>query len=277
LTTAALIAGLMACGRTSLDDEPAEPWPDASLVDASFDSSGRYVEATAADSLAAADQGAAAADSAVEASTPEDAAGGLDATADASTNVASDANADAAPDAGADATSDASADAASDADVEAPTGDAGEPHLPCDTCGRGNQECGPGQEVCTANDAGTLTCAWPGITTCVVGDAGCAVWGPPVACRSDVPCCVPCEHEYECALGSIGNPCEQDTDCASNACDATSHQCITDQCGDGRQDGEETDVDCGGYTCDACRLGQGCQSNFDCIGGAFCSPSHQCE
>jgi hypothetical protein len=259
-TIAALLAGLTACGRTNLDDEP---WPDASLLDASVDSSRRYVEATVADSA------------------PQDAAGSFDATADASADAASDANADAAPDATSDAnteaTSDAGTDAPADADVEASTGDAGEPHLPCDMCGRGNQECGPGQEVCTSNDAGTFTCAWTGITTCIVGEAGCAVWGPPVACRSDVPCCVPCVHEYDCPLGSIGNPCEQDTDCASNACDAKAHQCITDQCGDGRQDGEETDVDCGGFTCNACRLGQGCQSNYDCIGGAFCSPSHQCE
>lgn len=259
LATAMLVAASAACGRTDLDDGLAEQSGE-SLRDASLDASRRDVEAAAADSYAAPDQGTAAADATPEASPSQDVAGGPDASTDASSDANTDANADAGP----------------DASTEASTSDAGEPHLPCDTCSRGNQECGPGQEVCTSNDAGMVTCAWLGITTCVEGDAGCAVWGPPVACRSDVPCCVPCAHEYDCPLGAIGNPCEQDTDCASNACDAWTHQCITNQCSDGRQDGEETDVDCGGY-CNSCRTGQGCKSNFDCLGGDYCAPSHTCE
>ncbi len=161
---------------------------------------------------------------------------------------------------GADATLDANTEAGTDASADASTSDAAEQHVPCDTCTRGNQECG-GQ----------------GILTCVVGDAGCAAWAPAVACRSDVPCCVPCTHEYDCPLGSLGNPCEQDTDCASNACDAVTHECVTSRCADHRQDGDETDVDCGGSLCNSCRVGQGCQANFDCVGGAACTPSHVCE
>jgi len=266
LATAMLVVASAACGRSDLDRGPAKLAGDASLRDAARDSSRRDVEAGVADSFVAPDQGTDAADASPDASRPADAAGAPDAR--------SDANHDASPDA-ADA-ADATADARPDAKREASTADAGEPHLACDMCSRGSQECGPGQEICTV-DAGTVTCAWPGITTCVEGDAGCAVWGPPVACRPDVPCCVPCEHEYDCPLGAIGNPCAQDTDCAFNACDVRTHQCINEQCGDGRQDGEETDVDCGGGYCGPCRTGQGCQSNFDCLGGDYCAPSHMCE
>ncbi len=115
------------------------------------------------------------------------------------------------------------------------------------------------------------------IWTCVVGDAGCAVWDEGLACRSDVPCCVPCMYEFDCPLGSIGDPCQQDTDCAFDACDALTHQCVSDPCRDHRQDGQESDVDCGGQECGACLTGQRCQSNFDCQSGHLCAPSHLCE
>jgi hypothetical protein len=58
-----------------------------------------------------------------------------------------------------------------------------------------------------------------------------------------------------------------DTDCATAACDAAMLTCVTNQCADHRQDGAETDVDCGGGACPACAAGQKCAINADCVSG----------
>jgi hypothetical protein len=142
--------------------------------------------------------------------------------------------------------------------------------------------------VCSHDDAGfTLSCEAPGEGNwnCVRGAAGCTVWAPGVACGS--ACCPGCQQVscdagssalcWVCPPGANGNPCEQDTDCASGACDAVTHQCITDQCADHRQDGQESDVDCGGPYCNKCRVNEQCQSNPDCQPGHICNSGHVCQ
>jgi hypothetical protein len=136
-------------------------------------------------------------------------------------------------------------------------------------------------QVCTHDDAGfTASCDAPGegFWTCAVGSLGCAVWAPGAVCGS--ACCGGCTQVacdggpgslcWSCPPGSIGKPCEQDTDCVSAACDAVGHECVSSQCADHRQDGLETDVDCGGPSCKACTTSQGCQSNRDCQAGHIC-------
>ncbi len=189
--------------------------------------------------------------------------------------------------AGDDATADSSFDASmapdastNDATADSSTGDVVEMHAPCDDeCALAEQECKPLPQVCTYDDAGfTVGCApqVEGIWTCIVADTGCTVWGRGVGCRSDIPCCVACERGA-CPVGSLGEPCEQDTDCASDACDALAHVCVSDPCADHRQDGAESGVDCGGAVCDACQGGLGCQSSFDCQAGQYCFTSHVCS
>ena len=76
---------------------------------------------------------------------------------------------------------------------------------------------------------------------------------------TDLDCggaCPPCAN---------GKKCLADGDCASFACDAASLTCITPQCQDHRQDGVETDADCGGGFCTACVLGKGCLVDPDCL------------
>jgi hypothetical protein len=73
-----------------------------------------------------------------------------------------------------------------------------------------------------------------------------------------------------CSACPNGGLCRLDTDCVSNACDLATHRCITDQCKDHRQDGAETDADCGGGVCPLCQIGQHCSSNFDCVPGSPC-------
>ncbi len=89
----------------------------------------------------------------------------------------------------------------------------------------------------------------------------------PFSCRdgtrdndeTDVDCggetCIGCYVAEECLL---------DSDCVTNKCDQGLGVCVGNTCGDQRQDGSETDVDCGGYTCGPCGEGDKCHSNFDC-------------
>ena len=79
-----------------------------------------------------------------------------------------------------------------------------------------------------------------------------------------------------CATCAVGGGCALDSDCASNACNATSLTCVTDQCADARRDGVETDVDCGGGTCAPCAVGRACNTTSDCVAGRVCSASHTC-
>ncbi|HWZ92925.1 MAG TPA: hypothetical protein VNW92_28865 [Polyangiaceae bacterium] len=102
----------------------------------------------------------------------------------------------------------------------------------CVPCVRAS-DCGPGQVCSAANQ-------------CVPG-----------AC-TDVDCggtCAPC---------ATGKKCLADADCVSFACDAVSLKCVTPQCQDHRQDGDETDADCGGGFCPRCPLGEGCVVDTDC-------------
>jgi hypothetical protein len=260
---------IAACGRTDPNGplEPPDPpglSQETSTLDAASDSNRGNVDATVADSHVGADEGAAA-DSYVGADQMV-----VDSYAATDDGMTADSALDSSP----------SLDAGADANTDASTSDAAEQHSTCDECPRGDQQCVPLPQVCTYNDAGAiLTCGSPGpsIWTCVIGDAGCAVWTGGGACRPDVPCCVPCMHFFSCPLGSLGDVCEQDTDCAFDACDAISHVCTSDQCSDHRLDGQESDVDCGGVYCNACLSGRRCHGNFDCQSGHLCGPSHVCE
>ena len=234
-----LVAGFAACGRTSLE-LPTQALRDASTRDAAHDAKAPH-EASVVDSSVGADEGSPV-DSGLEDSASPDVTERPDAEADATPTDAGDAS-----------------ESGSDAS------EGGRPFTACDECPLGDQQCSPTH--------------LPGqsIMTCVVGDAGCAVWDDDLACRSDVPCCVACMYAFHCPVGSLGDPCQQDTDCAFNACDALMHECTSGQCGDHRQDGDESDVDCGGQICNACLTGQRCRNNFDCQAGHPCGASHLCQ
>ncbi len=64
-----------------------------------------------------------------------------------------------------------------------------------------------------------------------------------------------------------GQACLVDTDCTTLRCDAPNHRCGGSACNDHRQDGDESDIDCGGFDCGGCSSGQKCDTNFDCFGG----------
>jgi hypothetical protein len=80
-----------------------------------------------------------------------------------------------------------------------------------------------------------------------------------------------------CGACKLGQGCYWNIDCVTNACDAVSQVCITNQCADHHVDGDESDVDCGGGTCAGCPNYKKCKTPFDCADG-LCSLSlpHLC-
>jgi Cys-rich repeat protein len=80
--------------------------------------------------------------------------------------------------------------------------------------------------------------------------------------------CVPC---------ALGKSCLLSSDCATQACDAFMLRCVSDPCRDRRKDGVETDVDCGGGSCNSCQPGQACGSNLDCAPGHVCNSKKVCQ
>ncbi|MEM9458200.1 MAG: hypothetical protein AAGF11_28755 [Myxococcota bacterium] len=134
----------------------------------------------------------------------------------------------------------------------------------------GGPECQPCQdgETCLEDgDCLSQTCD-PGTGTCT-----------PAACddtvqngeETDVDCGGP-----NCPGCDNGQTCEEDADCMSNLCDPVLDVCEDPSCVDGLQNGEETDVDCGGPDCAPCGDGQMCEDNFDCASdscdGNVCQP-----
>jgi hypothetical protein len=198
-----------------------------------------------------------------------------------------DASADAPP-----PSDGAPADAAGLVDV-ADTGADG-PRVTCiDQCAIGDQQCVypfSGYKGCTTAADGGVTCPWggmPAIETCVQGNDGCTVWATPSgsACSGLLGCCLVC-HQWSCfdggPIGGVGQACNNDTDCLSNACSTITHECIASQCSDGRQDGSETDVDCGGSCCTTgsfgcCGPGEHCLTNFDCVANHACTEQFVCQ
>ena len=141
--------------------------------------------------------------------------------------------------------------------------------------------------VGTCNSAGVVGSEpRPRGTRCgleLIGAGKCDGKGSCVACLVNADCprgetcsshqaCVgtPCT-ELNCGGACptcLGKKCALDSDCASRVCDRVTQLCVRDQqCGDARQDGNETDTDCGGGTCAGCAVGQACLVDSDC--GSF--------
>jgi hypothetical protein len=143
--------------------------------------------------------------------------------------------------------------------------------VPCTDldCGGACAPCGLGKHCLADSDCLSLACD-AATTTCIQD-----------LCQdhrqdgneTDADCgggtCVGCD---------VGQSCVLDADCKLQACDVATLKCISSQCADGRLDGVETDIDCGGSGgCMACTVGRGCKSNFDCVSGHFCNGGKVCQ
>ena len=81
-----------------------------------------------------------------------------------------------------------------------------------------------------------------------------------------------------CPQCALGQGCSVNADCSSAACDLISFVCVQDPCTDHRQDGTETDADCGGSVCvPRCQVHQHCLGNPDCAPGHVCNASRVCQ
>ncbi len=82
-----------------------------------------------------------------------------------------------------------------------------------------------------------------------------------------------------CPVCAVGKMCTVDSDCAAgDGCDVTTRTCDANQCHDGIQDGNETDVDCGGGACPVCAVGKKCTVDSDCVAGDGCDvTSRTCD
>ncbi|CAF3872679.1 unnamed protein product, partial [Adineta steineri] len=71
--------------------------------------------------------------------------------------------------------------------------------------------------------------------------------------------------EMRCGIGSS---CSQNSDCANSNCHYTQKTCQAPSCPDGNKNDGESDVDCGGSSCNIlCNIGQTCNINSDCQNG----------
>ncbi|MBW2523241.1 MAG: hypothetical protein JRI23_03660, partial [Deltaproteobacteria bacterium] len=71
-----------------------------------------------------------------------------------------------------------------------------------------------------------------------------------------------CDDAGNCVECNDGSDCPDEYSCESN-------QCIPPECANDTQDGDETDVDCGGGTCPPCANGDVCLTYTDCE-SSFC-------
>jgi hypothetical protein len=72
-----------------------------------------------------------------------------------------------------------------------------------------------------------------------------------------------------CPRCKNGDSCESNSDCESSYCNSDD-VCEEPECDDDVENGDETDVDCGGDDCDPCDIGDSCSSNSDCESN-YCS------
>ena len=75
---------------------------------------------------------------------------------------------------------------------------------------------------------------------------------------------VECAAEQTCYRGVCYGACSGDESCTEEGAECLDGSCVVPTCEDGLQNGEETDIDCGGPDCEACDPGKMCELNEDC-------------
>ena len=112
-------------------------------------------------------------------------------------------------------------------------------------------------EPCTDNSA------------CVSGACAGGKCGPSANKTCGVGLAAPC---------NAGDGCQQDSDCQSDYCDANGHACAAPPANvhtDGRRNGGETGIDCGGTSGTPCPGGQKCKTSDDCQ--SLCNAQGVCD
>lgn len=104
------------------------------------------------------------------------------------------------------------------------------------------------------------------------------------ACASGMPLITPlakgssCDADGGKFCDGAGHcvPCTENIHCGAYPwmCNQAMYTCFS--CGDGIENGDETDIDCGGDHCPKCKQGKGCVANADCAMG-FCADGVCCS
>jgi hypothetical protein len=129
------------------------------------------------------------------------------------------------------------------------------PVCPAKACGTSADDSCGGKIDCTGKCSGTDVC---------YQDQCCTPQGCNGRCGSQTDC----GQTLDCGACD-GSPCVKDTDCANKVCFGG----VCTLCHDGKMDGAETDVDCGGPTCAQCAKGMKCKVATDCATGTVCCPA----
>jgi hypothetical protein len=132
-------------------------------------------------------------------------------------------------------------------------------------CGGGCMLCAAFKKCGTGNDCASGSCSvfntCASKPTCFDGEKG--------PDETDIDCgggCAPCQDYKQC---------QNDFDCASGTCSGVYSTCSRRKtCFDGLQDGNESDIDCGGG-CAPCTAFKKCNNGNDCASGS-CSVFNKC-
>lgn len=159
-------------------------------------------------------------------------------------------------------TSEAGTDTATESETDANAcfngvSDPGETGIDCGgtcaaTCGSG-EGCGSNEDCASGVCAADGTCEGPACDN-----------GAQDGDETDVDC------GGSCPAGcDAGQGCSSGEDCESGSCsdEGTCEEPTNPGCGNKMQDGDETDVDCGGPDCGPCTEGQMCVEDRDCLDG----------
>ncbi|NOY94442.1 MAG: hypothetical protein GXP55_24970 [Deltaproteobacteria bacterium] len=142
-------------------------------------------------------------------------------------------------------------------------------------------ECPAGTTLCSATCADLDT----SLSHCGACGAACAPAHSTAACVAGVCGVGSCDVGFADCDGDPSNGCEADLSLASQCgvcgrvCPGATPYCVgspgsyscTNGCSDGLRGGDETDIDCGGLLCPACRSGSACGRDADCAGTAVCN------
>ncbi|TXD38701.1 hypothetical protein FRC96_07110 [Lujinxingia vulgaris] len=85
-----------------------------------------------------------------------------------------------------------------------------------------------------------------------------------------------CADAETCYRGVCYAACQDASGCSEEGAECVEGSCVVPTCDDGVQNGDESDVDCGGESCEACEVGQQCGVNEDC-GEALAGPWGDCQ
>lgn len=153
-----------------------------------------------------------------------------------------------------------------------------------DCGGTGCGPCADGQMCAQNSDCSSFICRIPEDspegTLGICRGAGCDD-GARNGSESDVDCGGFCtsmcaEGDSDCDyLCATGQDCNEGSDCVSGVCAELSSTCALPVCNDDVQNQDESDVDCGGTTCQRCWAGERCTQDSDCA-SLVCDPSGVC-